>query len=306
VASALITMEAFLARMASPDADGEDLRRYVMLDVARSDAFRPRVVLNPATLVHDPEAAWLGGGLSELSRQLRQQRYRERIAAGWQGRRLVSEGDSWFQYPVLLRDVIDQLEADNAVFCLAGTGDTLDNMQRASALTSAIVEHRPHAVLLSAGGNDLLGRFRLYNLIRPFEPGLPPKAYPLPAYEAVLAQEIGVKYRRLLGAIRAVAPGTPVLLHGYAYALPREMIWLGLPMRARGIIDPALQQAIVRVLLDRFHALLAALAADPELPHVTLVDCRRAVGRQWADEMHPNNNGFAAVAALFRAALPAV
>ncbi len=304
MADAPISMAEFLHRLQDPAADLSDLKRYVQIDLARSDAFRPRVVVNPALVDANSAETWLGGGLSEIERLKRQRRYRERIAGGWTGRRLVSEGDSWFQYPVLLDDVIDQLEPDNAIFCLSGAGDTLDNIARQDELKDAVVEHRPHAVLLSAGGNDLLGRLRLFTLLKSFVPGRRAADYLRPGFDSVLAEEIGPKFRRLLLEIRSVAPEVPILCHGYGYAIPRAMIWLGLPMVARGIVDQVLQRAIVRVLIDRLHLLLTALAAEPALAPLHIVDCRTAAGSAWFDELHPNNSGFRRVAARFRAALP--
>jgi len=52
------------------------------------------------------------------------------MAAGDISLRFVAEGDSWFHYPILLRDTLDWLSDDYAIFDLAAAGDTLENMKR--------------------------------------------------------------------------------------------------------------------------------------------------------------------------------
>ena len=88
--------------------------------------------------------------------------YRKKIAVGWSGLRIVSEGDSWFQYPFLLDDVIDQLFDQFAIFSLDAAGDLLQDMKKQDELSGAITAEQPQVVLLSGGGNDLLGDGRLH------------------------------------------------------------------------------------------------------------------------------------------------
>jgi hypothetical protein len=52
------------------------------------------------------------------------------MAAGDISLRFVAEGDFWFHYPILLRDTLDWLSDDYAIFDLAAAGDTLENMKR--------------------------------------------------------------------------------------------------------------------------------------------------------------------------------
>ncbi len=119
-----------MQRLADPETPEEELLPYFVQVPSRSidPGFQP----NPA-LVTD-----LGGGLegglavSLLNGWRRRQRhraYRDRIAGGWSGPRIISEGDSWFQYPTRLQDVIDHLMGDHAILSLGGAGDTLDDMR---------------------------------------------------------------------------------------------------------------------------------------------------------------------------------
>ena len=101
------------------------------------------------------------------------------------GQILVADGDSWFDYP-LRPDIVSALEIENwAVFSAARSGDTLESMMYDNSQLSSLyrilaraffldetIEYdedissckydivrnaSPKAILLSAGGNDILG-----------------------------------------------------------------------------------------------------------------------------------------------------
>src|SRR5687768_17532984 len=74
-------------------------------------------------------------------------------------RRLISEGDSWFDYPPHA-NIIDWLEVDGgwAIKRFERAGDTIENIARApnlARIASVARRERPEAILLSGGGNDL-------------------------------------------------------------------------------------------------------------------------------------------------------
>ena len=73
---------------------------------------------------------------NSLARAKRNIRYRWRIRTGYKGPRIVSEGDSWFQYPILLDDVIDNLIDDHeyAVLSFGGAGHLIEKMQKEDEL----------------------------------------------------------------------------------------------------------------------------------------------------------------------------
>ena len=291
--------------------------------------------LRDITLVPDPakvaveegkeNALAIGNG---ISRSRRQRRFRQAIAVGDKRPVLVSEGDSWFQFPFLIEDVIDQLGTDHLIWSMDAAGDTAENML---GLSSEYMEglrlwkDRPvRAFLLSAAGNDVIGAdpagvSALSRLLRDHLPGQPARAH---IDEAMLASVLGGledRYRNAIATVRA-EPGLadlPILIHGYDRALPsgfpgddRNPIyadrdqWLGAPMHAHGIEDHRLREAIIRELIDELYAMLGRLAGDPDQTKVYLVDARGAIGRdQWNDEIHGNNAGFTAVAARFRTVL---
>jgi hypothetical protein len=88
----------------------------------------------------------------------RNARFRKRRNAGFPV--VVSEGDSWFDYPFYLNtiDLIDDQELF-AHLRLEASGDTVRNMigtdDAIANLRTVVEDERPLFVLFSGGGNDL-------------------------------------------------------------------------------------------------------------------------------------------------------
>lgn len=289
-----------VARLADPEADPADVADLLRFDPARSCALKPYIEFDLDRLEADVDAGLLQEGPMALIRRRRQRRYEARIEAGWRGPRLVAGGDSWFQFP-LTRDIVHQLDADHAIHCLSGATDLLHNLLGQQRLCEAVVEHRPDAIILSVGGSDLLDPFRIAAFAKLSAPG-PNRADGTTAYlDQFLGSELMPRLAALLHALRRADPAAPILLHSYAPAIPRNFIWLGHPLRSRGIGEKQRQQRIIAAIIDRFHEALAALVVNPVHANVHIVDCRGAVGAHWFDELHPNDTGFEQVSRLFRA-----
>ncbi|CDZ68157.1 Hypothetical protein NGAL_HAMBI2605_64410 [Neorhizobium galegae bv. orientalis] len=290
------TLEAMLT---NPDVPEATIRPYLKLDPIASQAFRPSVVINPARVrLEGTESAMALASLNGLSRWRRQMRYRAKIGS-WKGLRVLDEGDSWHQYPFLLDEIVDQLFDRWAIYSLSGAGDLLSDMAKQDELTAAIVAERPDVVILSGGGNDLLGDGRLSRYLLQHEGGMEPADHVGPEFDAMLRRTI-VIYHDLIDKALAAGAGR-IVCHSYDYAIPNGGPWLGRPMAKLGIADPRTQRAIVRILIDRFHAALTSMAAGFG-GAVVVADCRGAVrDTEWYDELHPTNPGFKRVATIIRA-----
>ncbi|MVO95505.1 GDSL-type esterase/lipase family protein [Rhizobium leguminosarum] len=290
------TLEAMLTDPEVPEAA---IRPYLKLDPLESQAFRPVVVINRARVQLDgTESAMALASLNGLSRWRRQKRYRAKIG-GWKGLKVLEEGDSWHQYPFLLDDIVDQQFDRWAIYSVSGAGDLLSDMAKQDELTAAIVAEQPDVVMLSGGGNDLLGDGRLSRYLLQHEDGKEPAEHIGPEFDATVGRII-VIYRDLID--KALAAGARrVVCHSYDYAIPNGGPWLGRPMLKLGIVDHNTQRAIVRILIDRFHAALTSMALDFG-GAVVVADCRGAVkDSEWYDELHPTNPGFARVARIIQA-----
>jgi lysophospholipase L1-like esterase len=287
------------AMLLDPDVPDEVLRPYLIESASESGSFAPVVRINPATVEESIlEAAVLLSPLNGLARRRRQERYRRKIASG-SPLRIVSEGDSWFQYPFLLKDVIDHLFDHHALFCLSAAGDLVSEMvDQSRELVAAIAAEDPAIILLSGGGNDLLGDGRLASALLPFEEGRRPEDYLGEAFRSNLSAILR-SWEELLTTVRSATPSVPIVCHSYDHAIPKNGRWLGKPLQRLGIVDSGLQRALIQLMVDQFHMELAALLA--KLPQAHLVDCRGVVRGRWHDELHPDNAGYRDVAARFGA-----
>lgn len=244
---------------------------------------------------------------------------------------LVAEGDSWFDYPG--QDVLRLLEDAHGfeVESVAHRGDRVEEM----AYTGQLEEFArrlekllrrgvvPRAILLSGGGNDIAGRE--FGLL------LDHAASPTAGVNALVAQgiidqRIKLAYVTILAQItricdKVVKRRIPILAHGYDYPIPDGRGFLGgfwfLPgpwlepgFRGKGFHKRDQNAVMMRSLIDRFNDMLLKVAALKEFKHVICLDLRGTLAagagykKDWANELHPSNGGFAKVARKFAAAIP--
>lgn len=314
------------------DVTDEEIAAYSI--IAKGDgAFDPLIKPNPDLVDMTPadveaeSAMRIGNG---LARWRRQQAFKRRKEAGEQLPVLVSEGDSWFQFPFFIRELIDNLDDDYLIWSIGAAGDTAQNMvlndlgkgktEYMQALRRFKGEVR--GFLFSAAGNDVIGedpqtgRPVLEDLLLPYQRGItePKELVNQPAVAEVLTFLDGA-YRKVITDIRA-EPGfeeLPIFIHGYDYVFPYPWggddkrapswadkdEWLGKPLDARGIHDRELGRGAIKVLIDQLYARFDKLALYNS--HVWVVDCRGAMPfvSDWADEIHGTSSGFAKVAERF-------
>lgn len=225
--------------------------------------------------------------------------------------RIVSEGDSWFQHPLVL-DVIDHLSRTYAVYCAAAAGDTLRNMQSGDKkegdyYLNAIDTVKPSFFLLSAGGNDILGsQFRGYlqdKFDEAIDEGKDPERF---LHEEIFKEIASLTdiYRSLFQSLKQSHPNLQIIVHGYDYPVKLDDAkkgWLGRYMIAKGITRPGDRQAIIHRIMDEFNRRLKEVAV--EFDNVSYLDLRDTVRYnsaehvdQWYDEIHPNDDGFQQIA----------
>lgn len=140
--------------------------------------------INETTLRQQSDATkGLMGYLNARSTRKRQKAYYQQIDRGFRGgehrdnKVIVAEGDSWFQFPFLIKDIIDWLRTEPryAVYSIAYGGDWFTNILYEEKYIEELSIHRPDAFLISGGGNDFVGSNRLAIMVRPEAgSGLPP------------------------------------------------------------------------------------------------------------------------------------
>jgi hypothetical protein len=115
---------------------------------------------------------WVMGFVDGIKNNVRTSRFLKKINNNFRvpGNKIIlAEGDSWFNYPIILTDVIDwiAMEPNFAVSSLASGGDWLLNMLSQRVYVEELSILHPDVFLISAGGNDLVGRSRVAAIVDP-------------------------------------------------------------------------------------------------------------------------------------------
>jgi hypothetical protein len=245
----------------------------------------------------------------------------------------VAAGDSWFDYPV--HDVLSMLEdrgynvessahAGDAIESMAYHNGQLDKFARA---LDKVVAHgvAPKAVLLSGGGDDIAGK-EFGMLINNATSNI--AGWNAEVVDGVIRERIAAAYRVMLTAVTELCSAAahktvPILVHGYDYPVPdgRGFLggWLFLPgpwlkpgFQEKLFEDIQITRPMMIQIIDQFNNMLGSLVTEPGFEHVHYVDLRGtfsnvlagdAYKAWWANELHPTEAGFSAVADKFAAVL---
>lgn len=256
--------------------------------------------------------------LNSNARRARREIYQRRIAAKPSIKRVVSEGDSWHLFPIIIQETIDQLNKDTsiAIFSCDGAGDTIAGIwdERHNSNTGfqkTIATERPSTFLFTGGGNDLLesrpgpdGKKigSLYFHLNDFQAGM--------TAAQLIKSSIDAQYDAVETTTKAIIGKAlefpwikKVVFHSYDYPFPDNDVWLGKPMKKRGIVNAKLQRDICIVLIDRLHERHKKVAQSfAATGKVHYVDVRGSVTDKddWYDELHPRSRGFKRIAAKIR------
>lgn len=254
---------------------------------------------------------------------------------------LVSEGDSWFQFPVIIRDIVDHLSDEYAILSLGAAGDTAENMvdgplePGGSEYLTQLRAQAKHvkAFLFSAAGNDIIGEdpktkhSALFGILNPFNGDLDDVEGHI--NEGELGKRIGTlsdRYIKVVDAIRGVSglEKLPIVFHGYDYCFPypwgpddprnpryaKNDEWLGEPFEKRkfpasSVQELELRRKIIIVLIDRLYDMLNSIAANAREGGIWVVNCREAMPNiaDWNDEIHGTSAGFKKIADRFKETL---
>ncbi len=298
-----ISQQALMEKLRDIDISDEELAQYFIEDESSTDAFNPTVALNPKSVEDDGlEGAFVLNSFNSICRWRRNRKYKRRIK-NWNGVRVVAEGDSWFQYPLILKDTIDQLiDLDNfqyAILGLSEAGDLLSNIVREDEISEAIEEQDPDVFLISAGGNDMVGNGRLATMVHAFDEDREAINYPHEKFTEFL-DGLEHLYRKLFNRILSNKPHLKIIFHGYDNVIPQNGSWLGKPLAKQKITNKTLQHKILIEIIKQLNDRLKEIAKDYP-GSVYHVDCRDSVGTKskWHDELHPKNEGYFNVAKLF-------
>jgi hypothetical protein len=239
-------------------------------------------------------------------------------ASDLSGLKIVVEGDSWERLPNfgpkslpivggsgydLSRALTDiGLEVEN----LAYWGDELADIVRIKDYMAALRQTGAKAFLLGGGGNDLLSGGRMSNWVHLYTPGLAIADYLKQDFYDALSRVMANYWIALNDVVDAPdLEDVHVFVHGYDYARPMKLGWIGEPLARMGIDEyhEDIQTGIVAIMIDEFNRRLAKLASHYDRVHY--VDFRNRVGDRWHDELHPRKEAFVDLGADLAAAIAA-
>jgi len=247
---------------------------------------------------------------------------------------LAALGDSWFDYP--FHDVLKELEDGHgySVESTAHKGDPIEKMAYVGGQMDDFarklekIQARgavPKAVLISGGGDDVAGN-EFGMLLNHADSPIAGWNDDVVAGLVNLGERIYTAYHTMIAGVQAIfvqyfpARELHVLVHGYDYPVPdgRGFFggwpfpgpWLEPGFREKNFTDLQARIDLMRTLMDQFNTLVASLA----VPNVNIhyLDLRNTLStvlagdayqQDWANELHPTEKGFAAVANKFAAVL---
>ncbi|MDH7808848.1 MULTISPECIES: SGNH/GDSL hydrolase family protein [unclassified Rhizobium] len=232
---------------------------------------------------------------------------------------MLAVGDSWHDYPLLNNgpslqqtDLIFQLQSYGThpvtSLNLAHFGDASTDMMSVPKQERIIAALRdknnwlggkPHGILASAGGNDVVGRFGVFLEFNNGESS----GLNLQRFNRIL-DVVKDSYLTLFDIRDKYAPEAPIFAHDYDFPIPNGVH----PICAGPWLKPALDvnhwsqadgERIVKDALTRFASMLSGLAGDPKnnFHHVKTQGTLKR--DEWANELHPTYLGFRKVTKIF-------
>ena len=242
-------------------------------------------------------------GILDIHRAFKNRRYlRKKNDPSYRGPIIVAEGDSWFEFP-LADDLIMWLGQTYAIMSLAKAGDAWTDIQNQNELFPAIRKEKPDIVMLSVGGNEIMGNIERY--VHSYKAGLGRDDYIRPNFAPLLGW-VSRRYEVAIETILKINAKTKVIIHGYDYPNPREWMqggqWIGGPLENFLYIgDHTLWRHVANSMIDQFNANQAAIAGKYG-DSVHYVNLRGTIGRDddewlgpedaWDDEIHGTSDGF--------------
>ena len=285
----------------------DSLADYVELDAASPI---PRLKFrNDALLNAPPEDYDVDHAFFDQLRMIREAQYRG--AASFAGERgiklIVAEGDSWFSMPMTMRPntIADAIMWDPRFLVknIAYWGHTLSTILRQKQYMTTLRNLRPDFFILSAGGNDLqqgLAAERSY--VHRYDPTRDNEAY-LTSEGQAGVDRMGKEYDAILREVTGEFSDLRILCHGYDY--PRPLVgdgaYIGQHMRKLGIPDNQME-AIINPIVRLLNTTIETVASKyPKVKYLNLLGA--AANSRWLDDMHPDREGFRALARIFMRAM---
>jgi hypothetical protein len=238
---------------------------------------------------------------------------------------LLCKGDSWFDYPLgrmlpgMRSDIPTQLAEKLGqmanVLNLSHYGDAstkqlgCHDMTMLQEMVTDPANGKFDAILVSAGGDDIVGDQLCIWLNRADEVGKNfQRAINWDRFNAVLDVVVS-SYQNLFDFRDHYLPDAPIFSHEYDYPIPdgRGVIcvgpWLKPSLELKGWLDPIENRAIVKDMIGFWGRRLGLMARDKKNNFEVVKTAGVLQANQWANELHPTEEGFGVIADLYIPAL---
>ena len=261
---------------------------------------------------------------------------------------VILEGDSWFDLPRPHTDLADAIEdLGYVVMSVAERGDTLENMAFNGQLMQVATQFRtlanynktPIAILLSGGGNDIIGP-NLQFILNHRESTIGARYSndeqsesrwqesilrgALDRYRSYIFDYVAgvsllcmkIAERGELSLLELDCKRIPIVIHGYDYPMSSGIgfkylwlfrlkgPWLKPSFDAKAYNDNSANHILIE-LVNRFNSTLSSavtsIRVSKKLPNpICYLDLRGTVSKdQWNDELHPNREAMQIIAIKF-------
>lgn len=283
----------------------------------------PKLMFRHDALVDKTDDGYnLDREIYKYSRKMREMRRVQVATFQRSGRKsVVAEGDSWFHLPdysifgfrLFPFAIADWMERNRRydVRNISHWGHTLKEIIEAKEYISVMKEKTPDFFILSAGGNDLqLGLANQEDCyIYEYDEMRESDNYISPAGKKGIA-DIEEGYKEILDEVTEEFPNLKVFCHGYDY--PRPLVgdgehkgqFIGRYLDFWGIPEDEMD-AILKPIVDALNT--AIQRAVESCSHASAVEYINLRGETeeytWMDDMHPDEDGFAALALKFEEAM---
>ena len=315
-----------------PNPPVENILDYVEIDYRRSNSFNIQYTIDENKVdIRGVDEFEVNSSLDDWNSSVkskRQEKFNEKIENHNHSPVLVSEGDSWFQFPCLTtgNDIIDYLDSEYLIWSMGEAGDTLTSIYNSSEYMSWFGfpwSSKVKAFLLSAAGNDVIGEVNgksvLQALLREYDSTMPPGWHIERKAFTNTLNSIEWHYMRIIEDIHAT-PGfreLPILIHGYDYPFPHPSSnndyrnpclgprnqWLGQPFKDKGFPENSnsdIRRTILILMIDELYGMMFGLQRRYRNVHV--VDLRNSLPKidSWRDELHGSPSALNLVSDRFK------
>lgn len=298
--------------------------------------------MNESSLLEESDA--MKGSLAKLNRKKQEKRRKKffnRIKAGKRTtdyKTIVAEGDSWFCFPVYVKDINQWLIDDDRInlFSIAAAGDWIANMIFEGKYIEELSMIEPDVFLISGGGNDFCGSYRLAYMINTnVDENLPDDKYIeaciSPAFDAFI-WTLKTQYYLIFSSLQQAdkLKAMKIITQGYDYVIPypkkirsgnimQILInyftatgdWLRGPLELKGLHDAEKQKRVMAHFIDKVNDMFKWLVNYPaedtatgtnKFPNLYHVDCRGTARNfnDWFDEIHLKSDRFKAIANAYK------